>query len=65
MGRTIGTWKAWIAKTAGVRWQVNSFDHRLRSAAEEEKTWWYIRRNPVVKNLCATEDDWRWFWPTA
>lgn len=62
MAMTIRDWKRGAARLHGVRWQMNFFDHRLRDAREEAETWDYVRRNPVVKELCATEADWPWVW---
>jgi len=61
MSRVIGEWKRFHAKTHGIRWQDNFFDHRLRNDAEANLKYDYIRRNPVVKNLCVDPDDWPWF----
>jgi len=60
MPRVIGEWKRFHAKTHGIRWQDNFFDHRLRNDAEANLKYDYIRHNPVVKNLCTNPDDWPW-----
>jgi len=60
MSDIIGAWKGFQAKRHGVRWQKNYFDHRIRHRSELEEKATYIRLNPVVKNLCATENDWPW-----
>lgn len=61
MSRVIGEWKRYQAKELGIVWQDNFFDHRLRNKAEADLKYGYIRRNPVVKNLCASPDDWPWY----
>jgi putative transposase len=61
MTRVIGQWKRYHTKEHGIRWQDNFFDHRLRNDAEANLKYDYIRRNPVVKNLCVTPDDWPWY----
>jgi len=61
MPHVIGQWKRYHTKEHCIRWQDNFFDHRLRNYAEANLKYDYIRRNPVVKNLCATPDDWRWY----
>ena len=61
MSRVIGEWKRFHAKTHGIHWQENFFDHRLRNDAEADLKYDYIRRNPVAKNLCVDPDDWPWF----
>lgn len=50
------------ARCQKVEWQDGYFDHRIRTPAELEKTADYIRRNPVVKGLCAQPEEWRWVW---
>ncbi len=62
MSETLRNWKRATARFHRVRWQGGFFDHRLRSGAESNEKWHYIRRNPVVKNFCATEDAWPWWW---
>ncbi len=58
MSRTIGNWKRFHLRQHGVQWQDNYFDHRIRGQSELDEKLAYIRRNPVVKELCAKEDDW-------
>ncbi len=62
MSETLRNWKRATARFNRVRWQEGYFDHRLRTDAESNEKWHYIRRNPVVKNICATEDAWPWWW---
>lgn len=60
MRTVIGRWKAWQTRTAGVRWQDNFFDHRIRNQHELQRKAEYIRQNPVVKGLCRNSDEWPW-----
>jgi len=62
MSVVIRNWKRGTARFQEVSWEDNYFDHRLRNLAEEQKTWWYIRRNPVVKDLCGSEEEWPHWW---
>lgn len=62
MVRTLRDWKRGTARFQGVNWQGNFFDHRIRHPHEAQEKWSYIRRNPVVKGLCKTEDEWPWWW---
>lgn len=62
MSTVIGNWKRYTARTLGLKWQINYFDHRIRTNADYEKTWHYILRNPVVKNLCPHPESWPWIW---
>ena len=55
-------WKRGTNRFQHTEWQEGFFDHRLRTDSEVNNKWDYIRRNPVVKGLCATEDDWPWWW---
>ena len=58
MKKSIADWKRWIAKTHGIGWQRDFFDHRIRtweSASEKAK---YIRMNPVRAGLCTPPEDW-------
>ena len=60
LAATVGNWKRYLARTAGVEWQENFFDHRIRNADEESEKFEYIRQNPVKKGLCATPEAWPW-----
>ena len=62
MSVVIRNWKRGAARLQGVRWQENYFDHRIRTKAEAQEKWRYIRRNPVVKGLCVREEDWPHWW---
>ncbi len=62
MSEVLRHWKRGTTRFQSVQWQEGYFDHRLRHAAAFAETWHYLRRNPLVKNLCATEADWRWWW---
>jgi len=62
MSETIRGWKRLMARSFGIRWQENYFDHRIRNDEEAAEKWKYILLNPIVKNLCAIEDDWPWWW---
>jgi REP element-mobilizing transposase RayT len=58
MKKAIASFKSWLAKSKGIRWQRDFFDHRLRgheSAAEKAH---YIRMNPVRAGLCEKPEDW-------
>ena len=60
MSRVVHDWKSWHKRTHGIEWQDGYFDHRIRSENEFELKAHYIRRNPVVKGLCARAEDWPW-----
>jgi putative transposase len=62
MAQAVRDWKRGTARFQKVKWQENFFDHRIRSEKQGDEKWWYIRRNPITKGLCQTEDDWNWWW---
>jgi putative transposase len=41
-------------------WQVESYDHWVRSAVEYRRICRYIEKNPVTAGLVANAEDWRW-----
>lgn len=55
-------WKSIIARKAGVRWQRDFFDHRLRSDESYEEKARYIRQNPARAGLAALASDWQFIW---
>ena len=57
---TVSNWKKYVARTLGVQWQKDFFDHRLRNERELEEKVSYILMNPVRKGLCERVEDWRW-----
>lgn len=60
--KIIANWKENIAKTTGVRWQRDFFDHRLRSHESHEAKATYIRQNPVRKGLVREAGEWKFVW---
>jgi putative transposase len=62
MSVVVRNWKRGAARIQGVHWQDNFFDHRIRSREEAQEKWLYVRHNPVVKGLCAKEEDWPYWW---
>jgi putative transposase len=57
MSGVVGDWKRFQQRESAVRWQEGYFDHRIRNDREFEEKAAYIRRNPVVKGLCAQPGD--------
>ncbi|MCX6874254.1 MAG: hypothetical protein NTW21_10670 [Verrucomicrobia bacterium] len=58
MAKVMADFKSWVAKSSGVKWQRDFFEHRLRgveSAAEKAN---YIRNNPVRAGLVLRSEDW-------
>ena len=60
MSRSIGNWKSYHARTSGIQWQSNYFDHRIRNEIELFLKYGYILNNPVVKGLCSPDEEWPW-----
>ncbi len=54
----MGAFKRATAKFAGIEWQKDFFDHRLRSVRSSSQKHDYIRHNPVRAGLVTTADDW-------
>ena len=55
----IRKWKEWTAKTIGIRWQRDFFEHRLRHDESRRQKADYILENPVRKKLVSRPEDWR------
>ena len=62
MSRAVGDWKRYTARATRVVRQTNYFDHRVRTVQSLQDKFMYVRRNPVVKGFCPTEDLWPWQW---
>src|SRR5438046_5455226 len=58
LAQLIRDYKRITAKIAGVRWQRNFFDHRLRHDESLAEKFAYIRQNPVRAGLIRSEHDW-------
>ena len=58
LSQLIRDYKRITAKLAGVRWQRNFFDHRLRHDESLAEKFAYICQNPVRANLVHDEKDW-------
>jgi REP element-mobilizing transposase RayT len=54
----VSKWKEWTARTVGIGWQRDFFEHRLRHAESRREKADYILQNPVRKKLAARPEDW-------
>ncbi|MEY3773267.1 MAG: hypothetical protein RLZZ129_47 [Verrucomicrobiota bacterium] len=54
----VGNWKRYVTGQAGIGWQKNFFDHRLRSDESWEEKAAYIRANPVRAGLMRENETW-------
>jgi putative transposase len=62
MRKVVSNWKENLAKKAGIRWQRDFFDHRLRSDESYEEKARYIRLNPLRRGLILSPADWKFVW---
>lgn len=60
--KVVSNWKENLAKRAGITWQRDFFDHRLRGSESLDEKAHYIRMNPVRKGLCASPGQWLYVW---
>ncbi|HKS03780.1 MAG TPA: transposase [Chthoniobacterales bacterium] len=60
LAQLIRDYKRITTKMAGVKWQRNFFDHRLRHDESFAEKFAYICQNPVRTGLVRTEEDWRY-----
>ena len=58
LSQLIRDYKRITAKLAGVQWQRNFFDHRIRQNESLREKFAYIRQNPVREGLTNCEDNW-------
>jgi putative transposase len=58
LSKTIGAFKRATTKFAGVHWQRNFFDHRLRANEGPIGKGDYVRQNPARAGLVANAEDW-------
>jgi REP-associated tyrosine transposase len=54
----IGKWKEWTAKTLGIHWQRDFFEHRLRHDESRREKADYILQNPMRKKLVTRDEGW-------
>jgi REP-associated tyrosine transposase len=58
LGRLVRDYKRITAKIAGIKWQRNFFDPRLRHDESLAEKLAYICQNPVRAGLIRSEEDW-------
>jgi len=54
----VGGWKRYTATKAGIHWQKNFFEHRLRGNEGWAEKAAYIKANPMRAGLCRENDPW-------
>src|SRR5436305_1324336 len=62
MRPVIASWKRFVARQEGIRWQRDFFDHRIRDNRELVEKTNYIRENPVRKGIVGNAADWPYIW---
>jgi REP element-mobilizing transposase RayT len=62
MVATLAQWKSFVAKNAGIRFQRDFWDTRIRNAVHFAEQLDYIKNNPVRKNLVTLPEEWLWQW---
>ena len=62
MTRILQDWKRYTARSLGIDWQRDFFEHRIRNEKRHVETWHYIRHNPVRSGLVDTPDNWPHRW---
>ena len=58
MSKVVEKWKRYTATQAGIVWQRNYFDHRLRSDEGHVEKAEYICQNPVRAGLVTVAEEW-------
>ncbi len=58
MKKVIRNWKRYAANHAGIHWQRDFFDHRLRDDESYEEKAAYVLHNPVRAGLVTRWEDW-------
>jgi putative transposase len=58
MTKVVRNWKRHASRRAGIRWQRDFFDHRLRNDESLEEKAAYILNNPVRAGLVGRIEDW-------
>jgi putative transposase len=62
LSKVVRNWKRYTARNAGIRWQRDFFDHRIRNERSLEEKWHYVAQNPVRAGLVPTAEDWPYVW---
>ena len=62
MGGSLQSWKRFTARSLGIDWQRDFFDHRIRSEEDLSNKWTYIRENPVRAGHVKSYEQWPHVW---
>ncbi len=62
LAKTVANFKELTAKRAGIAWQRDFFDHRIRARESLREKWAYVCMNPVRKGLIDNPARWPYVW---
>jgi len=62
VAQVTGLWKHALARSHGITWQRNFFDHRLRNDENAQQKWDYVLLNPVRAGLIDDASKWPYTW---
>jgi len=62
MQKVVRDWKRFMARNAGIHWQRDFFDHRIRNETSLAEKWNYIIQNPVRAGLVTSAEEWPFVW---
>src|SRR5687767_10418101 len=62
MRKIVREWKRWVARSFGIEWQRDFFEHRLRREESHREKMDYILANPVRAGLVGTPEEWPYRW---
>jgi putative transposase len=62
MNAVVSDWKRYTARTFGIDWQRDYFDHRIRHEMDHVEKWAYIRDNPMRAGLTDSAENWPHVW---
>jgi putative transposase len=60
--KVMANWKSWTAKSIGIQWQRDFFEHRLRDDENRRQKADYILANPVRAGYVSKAQDWPYVW---
>jgi putative transposase len=58
--KLVSNWKKYLARTVGIAWQKDFFDHRLRDHHQLVEKVNYVLLNPVRQGVCERSEEWPW-----
>ena len=60
MMATVSQWKSYVAKAAGIRFQRDFWDTRIRDGSHLAERVDYMAKNPVRRGLSRAPEEWAW-----